>query len=424
MRYFTAVPGLIVLSLTAIVAAQTPGDKTPGGKTAEEPVATPFLGTATTRTLLVRVPRERLPLNFIEINQLLMSREVAGLAVTDVSGKPFKTDQASQQTAVVTSKLSGRLTTWSDGESNYTVECLGFNSRSEQLELMVRYRVEAARTDTQVAKFIEAVARRLGEALTQVANKAHRDSIAKNRRAVERERAMAEAAEEKVRRLRSELRSVAPVDATQAILTENIGQLQRQKQSLEIDLAGMKGRAVAIQDHVKELTERLQREPENDEVVKNLERVVKLRATQLERITDLRIYRVIDEAAKAKAEEQLILAQVELDRARRESRKSTSDQLDKLNTDLAGIAISTAEMDAKLKYVQEKLADTRKQLEFDVHQAQPLRDRLTVETAAYQLALAEAQKREAEMARLDANVQPVTVELGPDEPTRKRAPRN
>jgi chromosome segregation ATPase len=219
--------------------------------------------------------------------------------------------------------------------------------------------------------------------------------------------------------LRRELRSIAPVEATQALLTETLGNLQRQQQSFELELVGMKGRAEAIQNQIKQITERLKGRAEGDEIVRNLQRVVNLRAEQLRRVTDLKVYRTIDEAAKAKAEEELVLAQIELDRAKREAQKGPSDQLDKFSSELADIAISTASIDAKLNYVSRKLDETRKLLAIDVNDAQPLRDRLAAETAALQAALSEVQKRQAELSRQAARMQPVTVEIINFAPLRK-----
>jgi hypothetical protein len=367
-----------------------------------------------TREARFRVSGEQLPVNFEQLNQIMVSSKVSGAAVSDISGKPAKPVDGSWA--------------WTDGETTYTVVCNALMTRGGSLrgpggmDLSVRFIVQGnakSRSDANLTRLAEAVARRLAEALTEASSRESKSQVEKDRRALEEEIRLAAESEERVRHLRKTLRSIAPVEATQTLLTETLGNLQRQQQSFELELVGMKGRAEAIQNQIKQVTERLKGRAEGDEIVRNLQRVVNLRAEQLQRITDLKVYRTIDVAAKANAEEQYYLAQIELDRAKREAQKGPSDQLDKLNTELADIAISTASIDAKLKYVSRKLDETSKLLAIDVNDAQPVRDHLAAETAALQAALAEVQKRKGELSRQAARIQPVTVELQQFEPVRK-----
>jgi hypothetical protein len=379
-----------------------PAGGEPPGKRDEQPPQVAELS----REVRLRLSGEHLPVNFEQLNQIVVSAQVTGAAVTDLSGKPAK-------------PADDNKWAWTDGQTTYTVVCNALMRRGGRgplggLELSLRFFIKGdakSRTDANLTRLAEAVARRLAEALTETSSREAKAEAEKERRALEEERRLAAESEDRVRQLRQQLRAIAPPEATQALLTETLSSLQRQQQGFELELVGMKGRAEAIQTQIKYLTERLKGRAESDEIVKNLERVVNLRAQQLQRVTDLKIYRTIDEAAKAKAEEEFFLAQVELDRAKREAQKGPNDQLDKLNSDLADIAISTASLDAKLKYVSQKLDETRKLLAIDINDAQPVRDRLAAESAALQAALAEVQKRQVELARASAAIQRVTVEM-------------
>ena len=404
--FFLRVSAVLIAAIaTSFASAQQadPDGEEPRGERVER---SPDVG-GFTREVRFRISGEQLPVNFDQLNQLVVSPQVCGAAVTDVSGKPAKPADASKWA-------------WTDGEATYTVACNALMQRGGGrmplggLELSLRVFIkgdEKFRSDANVARFTSAVARRLGEALTEASSREAKSQVEKERRVLEEEMKLAAESEDRVRQLRNKLREIAPVEATQALLTETLGNLQRQQQSFELELVGMKGRAEAIQNQIKQVTERLKGRAESDEIVRNLQRVVNLRAEQLQRVTDLKVFRTIDESAKAKAEEQFFLAQVELDRAKREAQKGPSDQLDKLSSELADIAISTASIDAKLNYVSRKLDETRKLLAIDINDAQPLRDRLAAETAALQSALAEVQKRQAELSRQAARMQAVTVEI-------------
>jgi hypothetical protein len=394
--------------MVAVVAGALPAQQTneiddaPRDERVEQPPDVAELS----REVQFRLSGEHLPVNFEQLNQLVASSQVCGAAVADVTGKPAKPVDATKWA-------------WTDGQTTYTVVCNTLMRRGGGrgplggFELSLRFFVKGdakSRSDAHLTRFAESVAGRLAEALTESSAREAKAQIEKERRALEEERKLAAESEDRVRQLRRELRSIAPAEATQTLLTETLSGLQRQQQGFELELVGMKGRAEAIQTQIKQLSERLKGRAESDEIVRHLQRVVNLRAEQLQRVIDLKVRRVIDEAAKANAEEQFLLAQVELDRAKREAQKGPSDHLDKLNAELADITISTASIDAKLKYVSQKLDETRKLLAIDVNDAQPVRDRLAAESAALLAALAEVQKRQAEVARMNASFQPVTVD--------------
>jgi hypothetical protein len=195
------------------------------------------------------------------------------------------------------------------------------------------------------------------------------------------------------------------------VLQELASDLKKTQQALEVELAGMKGRATALQEEVAKTAARVRKDPTDDEVVRNLKRVLELRASQLEVLqTMFKAGAAATQVDVMRAEEQVALAQVELAQAKEANRRSASDRLEKLNDDLAQIATSVAETEAKLDHVNRRLEEHSQLLDRET-EAQPLREKLAADTANLVSFKAAADQAVAKVRQLESTFRPTRIEV-------------
>jgi chromosome segregation ATPase len=271
-------------------------------------------------------------------------------------------------------------------------------------------RGEMAEYQTLTDRYHEAVRKRFEEALDDVAKREFAKHLDRERRLVNEEVESAERALKQVADKRERLRQIA-AGLPQNVLEESVSNLQKQEQTLELDLAGFEARTAALQEQIKQATEEIKKAAPDDEVIKNLERVFELRREQLARLRQLHKSGTVSGAEIDTAEVESAVAQVELAQAKRQAGKGASDRLEKLTGELAQLAASRTESEGKRNYLKKRLAETYNQLQNEINRAQPLREEIAAEAAAAQQLAIEAAKRKAELRRLEASFQPASVEV-------------
>jgi hypothetical protein len=261
-------------------------------------------------------------------------------------------------------------------------------------------------------KFSAALRKRLEKELTAITRRQFGREIERQKKSVEQELALAEEASQRVTEKREELRRLES-GVPKQVLAESVSSLQKQHQQLELDLAGMKGRAEALQVEVAKTAKRLDKDPADDDVLRNLMRVIDLRKQQLAAARQLHATGAAGGEVPnvLKAEEQVTLAQVEFAQAKRAQTRPAADQLEKLNSDLAQLAISKAEAESKLDYVKNQLELYSELLRRETQTIQPARDKLAIEVEAAQTMLTEANRRLVELRRMEASFRPASVEV-------------
>ena len=277
----------------------------------------------------------------------------------------------------------------------------------------------------QTQKFARLVIERLNKVLGELSRREFERKLVEFKLAMAEAQRAVEVATARLDETRKQLRREGGFSIM--VLEDLVSSLKKQQQALEIDLAGMKGRAEALQVEIAKMAERVKKEPADDEVVRGLMRVIDHRMQQLRFVKQLVDHGVPggEPGKLAAAEEQVALAQVELAQAKRTISRSSMDQLDKLNSDLALIAVNSAELEAKLKYVSEQLERNVAMLEA-VREAEPIRERIARETKAVENLRLQAEQAAANVRQLETSFRPARVEifdLNDPEGARSKRPR-
>jgi chromosome segregation ATPase len=269
---------------------------------------------------------------------------------------------------------------------------------------------------TLLARYIEAICKRCEERLDSVAKREFEKHLRREARSVVQERELTERALAQVRDKRETLRKTS-AGVPQSVLEESLSNLQKQHQTLELEVVGLKGRAAAITEQIRQASDELKKAAPDNEIVGHLERVLVARMEQFKRLREMKDQGFVSAAEIAKAEENVALAQVEVVQAKRQVGKGQATRIENLNAELVQIAVSLAEARAKEEYVSEELAKAQELLKTEINTAQPLREEITAEAAAAQEMAIEARKREAELRRLEASYRPASVEVFDVKPT-------
>jgi hypothetical protein len=162
----------------------------------------------------------------------------------------------------------------------------------------------------------------------------------------------------------------------ESVLVQSIGELRKQQQDLELELAGLEARTRALQEQVQAAAKRADLVPQTDEIIKNLRLVVELKT---KRLSDLRAARAAGQVSQDevnRGEVDVISSKVELAQAERTAALGPAQELRGWNAELAKAAVSTAECQAKLKYVREQLEKNVGQWQNESQMGQRLREQL------------------------------------------------
>jgi hypothetical protein len=362
----------------------------------------------------------RVAITYSALSNLLNSPAVVGAAIRDTNKKDLSEElSAEHQILHGDEKLNAVTELYFDEPNEVISSGVAFVSVGIQLldpdgKDDERDKGDPARYKPVVKRFTGALQKRFEDELNRVVEREVGKQITQEGKAVERERNLAESAAATLAHRRNQLAALAS-GVPQSVLEEGVSNLQKQHQALELEVAGLKGRAEAVQLRLAKATEEVKNEKQ-DEVVQNLERVLNLRAQQVERYRQLRNAASISQAEVLKAEEDVALAQVELARAKRLAVKGKTDEADRFNGQLADIAINLAEAQTKLQYVEKQLEEGHQRLQRETTDAAPLREEIQAMSAAAQQMLQNVKTREHELRRLESSTRPTTVESYSREP--------
>ena len=142
------------------------------------------------------------------------------------------------------------------------------------------------------------------------------------------------------------------VSVTPEALRQLAERLQDQKEALQVDEAGAKGRQDAIAKAIADTTDRLKVRASADDVTAELEKVVSARQKQLERIRQLQAAAAVPNADVVAAEAALATARAEAAASRQKTAGLSSDLLEALNRELINLTIGRQERAAKMEYIE------------------------------------------------------------------------
>ena len=215
-------------------------------------------------------------------------------------------------------------------------------------------------SDQNVDKLLTATKKALLDAIRKEEQK-HKEKVQALLAASERDAETAKRRFEEVRDRQAELMALS--ELPYEVLQDSVASLQREKQSIQLELVGLQAREAAIQEQVKAAAERAKSGP-SAEIIDNLAEILSVRQRDLERATALEKAASVSQQEVLQAREQLLMAKIELAKARAGATAS-APQVDRFNTDLAQVSIDTTVAKARLEFVQreleEQLARSREQ---------------------------------------------------------------
>jgi hypothetical protein len=202
-----------------------------------------------------------------------------------------------------------------------------------------------------------------------------------------------------------------PPDISEKVLLDDRSSLFREKQNLEMELARLHGRMPAIEEQIRRIKDEIDEKVQDDQVSKELNKILNLQVMHLGAVQKLAESGRVQETEIADAEEKVARARIELAKRREQIGVSAgTDQLAKLNNELATLAIDMAEKNAMLKVINKQLDQTQQQLTAaDVSDPQVSRIRM----AAQALELAEHRVNELNARLVDLQI-PIVSVLGGD----------
>ena len=199
----------------------------------------------------------------------------------------------------------------------------------------------------------------------------------------------------------------ATPDIPERVLLDDRSNLFREKQNLEMELARLQGRMPAIEEQIRRIKDEIDEKVRGDQVSDELKKIVDLQVRHLEAVQKLAESGRVQEAEIADAQEKVARAKIELAKRREQIGASAgTDQLAKLNNELATLAIDMAEKNAMLKVINKQLNQTQQQLTAaDISDPQVSRMRM----AAQALEIAERRVNELNARLLDLQIPTVSI---------------
>ena len=361
---------------------------------------------------------QRFPIAFEAIREILQTKEFAAAVIGELTGARPELSKTNDEGALLgiigfgPSAVSG----WATEKSNKAYFSVvserhrivrGEGTGSLPLRLTVGGRGAVA--DAELEKYAQLVVKRLNQVLADVSRRAMEHELAGLKSDAEQAQQAAEFARQSLDDTQKRIRQ-ASGDLAESSLQEIVTDLTKQRQALEVELAGMKGRIEALQEQVARNAKRAEEASADDEIVKNLTRVIELRAQQQRYLKELADASAISKAELAKAEEQVALAKIELAQAKRTTSRSASEQLDKLNGQLTQATIGMSEAKSKLDYVSNQL-ELRMHLLQEAAEAKPFRVQLEKQIAALADLRAQADEAAAQVRKLESSFRPARVEF-------------
>ena len=232
------------------------------------------------------------------------------------------------------------------------------------------------------ADMISKIADRLRDILIMEFDKQRR----KNREKLEEAESELKPLEDKMRRL-NDLERELYAKAGMSSLRRNdvlkqIQSLERRKQDMEMRLVESAARKEALQEQIAKLGDQAKEKLNKDQVTMDLLEILKLRETELARVYEMQQKGVVSQEERAKAQEALFRARIELAQRQEAIRESTGSAMMQARVkELSDITISNAEDQAVLKHVWEQLTM------FQANKILELADQYEVEIALKQDAI-------------------------------------
>jgi chromosome segregation ATPase len=183
------------------------------------------------------------------------------------------------------------------------------------------------------------------------------------------------------------------VEVTPESVRQVISRLQEQREELELDAAGAQGRRQALEEAVASLSTRLKARAPVDAVVATLQKVVDVRQAQLQRLQQLYKQGAVPSSELDAAEASVATAQADVAAAQQRVAGGTAaEPLDAWNRQLLELGVSDAERQARLKFIEKRLAQFS-----DALQAV---DQMEQQRASLDAAQSEVAASEADLRRL------------------------
>ena len=149
-------------------------------------------------------------------------------------------------------------------------------------------------------------------------------------------------------KLRNQTQEV--VGLSQAQLSERVRRFAAQLLTADLSVQVMKAREKAIREQLAEV--KAETKTSTSEAIGTLKRIVELRKARFERLKTAKSTNAVSQEDVEKAEEEMLAAQVDLDRAAAVLQKSDSQsQLDPLAADLRKIVVDRAEAEARMVFL-------------------------------------------------------------------------
>jgi len=154
-----------------------------------------------------------------------------------------------------------------------------------------------------------------------------------------------------------------PEDIPAEILLDEKRQLIREKRILEMDIARLEARSIAIGEQISIVSTQMAIKVEDDPVTDELKRLLDIQIQQLENIKKSIEHNKLGKIDLASEEEKITKTRIELAHRAEEIKKlAGGDQLSRFNNELGNITIELAEKRAELKVILNQLRRTENQL--------------------------------------------------------------
>ena len=133
-----------------------------------------------------------------------------------------------------------------------------------------------------------------------------------------------------------------------AQLAERLADLSKQELSNRLSLDVMVARRNAIQEQIEKVKTQADAKVAENQSLRTLKRIVELRKSRFENLKQQKSQGVVPQADVDKAEEEMLAAMVEVDRAAAAQQKDASQsRLDQLSAELSKLAVDQAEAEAR-----------------------------------------------------------------------------
>jgi hypothetical protein len=209
-------------------------------------------------------------------------------------------------------------------------------------------------------EFLSAICERLEQALRRV-GEVDRERLRARLEKVQAELAQLNAQYEQICAARKALiEQAGRDDLSRARIADTINQLEDHKQEIELALAGSQAREAALTEQIAKISQQAIEAAEKSGVVKELAEIVDIRKMEFARAQQLQESGQASVADLNEAQEALSRARADLARYRESmSEQAGAGLLAQLNHELVNLSIESAQQEARLVAVQQRLASIR-----------------------------------------------------------------